>query len=125
MMICLRGTRSRPTGAHHASEGRTVSAGLPALLEAASRVVPFIACAIGISCARSCKVQCPISDERSPRMQSAPIAMGSKVNAKFSMLCLLKREQTPGSSRLTRVFLFPTEQGSFGLRLWLFPGQLL
>ena len=89
MMICLRGTRSLPTGAHHASEGRTVSAGLPALLEAPSRVVPFIACAIGISCARSCIVQCPISDARSPRMQPAPIAMGSKVKAKFSMLCLL------------------------------------
>ena len=92
MMICLRGTRSRPTGAHQASEGRTVSAGLPALLEAASRVVPFIVCAIGISCARSCIVQCPISDARSPRMQPAPIAMGSKVNAKFSMLCLLRAD---------------------------------
>ena len=44
-------TRSHPSGAHHASEGWTRSAGLPALLEAASRVVPFIACAIGISCA--------------------------------------------------------------------------
>ena len=51
MMIRLRGTTSRPTGVHHASEGRTVSARLPALLEAPSRVVPFIACAIGISCA--------------------------------------------------------------------------
>ena len=77
MTICLRGTRSRPSGAHHASEGRTVSAGLPALLEAASRVVPFIACAIGISCARSCIVLCPMSDERSPSTQPAPITMGS------------------------------------------------
>jgi hypothetical protein len=89
MTICLRGTsRSRPSGAHHASEGRTVSARLPALLEAASRVVPFIACAIGISCERSCIVQCPMSDARSPRMQPAPIVIGSKVKVKFSMLCL-------------------------------------
>ena len=77
MIISLRGSRSRPSGAHHASEGRTVSAGLPALLEAASRVMPFIACAIGISCARSCIVLCPMSDERSPSTQPAPIVMGS------------------------------------------------
>ena len=77
MTICLRGTRSRSSGAHHASEGRTVSAGLPALLEAASRVIPFIACAIGISCARSCIVLCPMSEERSPSTHPAPTTMGS------------------------------------------------
>jgi len=90
IIICLRGTRSRPNGAHHASEGRTMSARLPALLEAVGRVVPFIACAIGISCARSCIVQCPMSDARSPRMQLVPIVMGSKVKVKFSRLCLQK-----------------------------------
>ena len=77
MIICLRGTRSRSSGAHHACEGRTVSAGLPVLLEAASRVIPFIACAIGISCARSCIVLCPMSEERSPSTHPAPITMGS------------------------------------------------
>eukprot|EP00964_Phaeocystis_antarctica_P073870 scaffold45368_cov63-Phaeocystis_antarctica.AAC.3 len=74
---CLRGTRSRPNRAHHASDGRTVLAGLPALLVAASRVTPFIACVIGISCARSCSVLCPIIDARSPRTQPAPIVTGS------------------------------------------------
>ena len=77
MITFLKGSRSRPSGAHHASEGWTVSARLPALLEDAGRVVPFIACAIGISCARSCIMQCPMSDARSPRMQLAPIVMGS------------------------------------------------
>ena len=52
--------------------------------------MPFIACAIGINCARSCSVQCPMIDARSPRTQPAPIVTGSKVNVEFSRLCLDK-----------------------------------
>ena len=77
MIISLRGSRSRPNGAHHASDGRTVLAGLPALLVATSRVMPLIACAIGINCARFCSVLCPMIDARSPRTQPAPIVTGS------------------------------------------------
>eukprot|EP00964_Phaeocystis_antarctica_P116821 scaffold80712_cov66-Phaeocystis_antarctica.AAC.1 len=54
--------------------------------------MPFIACAIGINCARSCSVLCPMIDTRSPRTQPAPIVTGSLVNVEFSRLCLDKVE---------------------------------
>eukprot|EP00964_Phaeocystis_antarctica_P053076 scaffold31103_cov54-Phaeocystis_antarctica.AAC.3 len=70
--------------------------------------MPFIACVIGISCARSCSVLCPMIDARSPRTQPAPIVTGSLVNVEFSRLCLDKVKP-----KGTRLQLSRASQGSF------------
>eukprot|EP00964_Phaeocystis_antarctica_P020501 scaffold11335_cov66-Phaeocystis_antarctica.AAC.1 len=74
--------------------------------------MPFIACAIGINCARSCSVLCPMIDARSPRTQPAPIVTGSSVNVEFSRLCLDKKETVYSEEHINGLFCYRVAEGT-------------